>query len=166
MTDALIFAAGWAKRRHFFFLHIICFWIKIRHWGTVHAALFVGWMSYLKGASQFLFNLLMWGNWSAEGDSHPMTPCSLHPPCFVTLESECSSTMDAFRDLNENNSNVFGALCSCCVTSLDQWRTMTNCGKCQWEPWHLHGRLARRKWARVGHEGRVFEYDPATKYQN
>jgi hypothetical protein len=103
----LKFAAGWAKGRHSFFLHMTCFWIRIRHWGTVHAVLFVGWMSYLKSASPFLLNLLKRGNWSAEDDGHPRTPCSLQPPCFVTIESECSSTLDAFRDLNENYSNAF-----------------------------------------------------------
>jgi hypothetical protein len=92
-----------------------CFWIRIRHWGTarVHAraVLFVGWTSYLKNVSPFLFNLLMRENWSAEDDGHPRTPCSLQPPCFVTIDSECCSTLDAFRGLNENNSNAVRDIC-------------------------------------------------------
>ena len=56
--------------------------------------------------SRLRVNLLMRENWSAEDDGHPRTPCSLQPPCFVTIESECSSTLDPFRDLNENHSNA------------------------------------------------------------
>lgn len=127
----------------------------------------------MKSASPFLFNVLMRGNWSAEGDSHSRTPHSLHPPCFVTIESECSSTLDAIRDLNENKSNavrdIYGSLpfLLCHVS-----KSVTNSDRLRQVPARAvtsARKASSKKMSQsflTGHEGRVFEYDPATKLQN